>query len=268
MSGTRSKIFFLIIILFFAAQIPLVKAEDEQSDAEESEEIFVPAPTIRDLSPTPTPADTYTAEPAETTIENPGLIGTPQLAWYISRASGIAAFILLTIVAINGLLMSTRLVATFLPPPMNYEMHRFFSWSALTLVVAHFVSLLFDPYFQLRLGEALIPFLISRDYASALGFDFRWAVALGILAFYGITVLILTSEFRKQMSFKTWRTIHYVSFPAYFFFLAHGIMSGTDSKEWWMIWLYGFSALLVTLLVLVRVFYTIKARLSKARLQS
>lgn len=182
------------------------------------------------------------------------------VAWYVSRASGIAAFILLTIVVVNGLLISTRIVARFLPPALNYEMHHFFSWNALLFVVIHFTSLLFDPYFHMLPSEALIPFLLERDYLSLSGFDLRYAVGFGILAFYGIVFLILTSQFRRKIPLKVWRASHYVSFATYFLFLAHGFTSGSDSKTWWMIWLYLLSLSLVSLLVGIRVFYAIRKR--------
>lgn len=182
------------------------------------------------------------------------------IAWYLSRASGIAAFILLTIVVINGLLMSTRLTATFLPTPLNYEMHRFFSWNAILLILGHVAALLFDPYFHLLPSEAFIPFLLKREYASLLGFDFQWTVALGILAFYGVVTLVLTTEWRRKIPRKVWRLIHYISFPTYFLFVAHGIYSGTDSRTWWMLWLYCLSLIIVLFLIGVRLSSAIQKR--------
>lgn len=182
-----------------------------------------------------------------------GTVEILPVAWYISRATGITAFILLTIVVANGLLMSTRLTARFMPTALNYEMHRFFAWNAILFVMIHFFSLLFDPYFHLLPSEAFVPFLLSREALSALGFNFRWTVALGILAFYGMLVLVLTTEWRRKIPYKIWRGLHYASFPTYFLFLIHGITSGTDSREWWMLWLYSLSFLIVGSLIVVRI---------------
>lgn len=191
------------------------------------------------------------------------------LAWYIGRASGILAFILLTLVVVNGLLMTTRLVFRLLPPALNYEMHRFFAWMALLAVIGHFVSFTFDPYFHLTLFEGLAPFAIMRDFSSHLGYDLRWAVGIGTIAFYGIAALIISSELKGRfLSLKKWRTLHYSSFLTYLLFLAHGFFAGTDSKEWWMIWLYGLSASLVFGLTGLRIFAAIQKKRRAATTQS
>lgn len=176
------------------------------------------------------------------------------LAWYIGRASGILAFILLTIVVVNGLLMTTRLVFRFLPPALNYEMHRFLSWMALLAVLGHFVSFIFDTYLKVTLMEGLIPFTLMRDFPSLGGYSLQWAIGIGTLAFYGIIAQVLTSQLKgSAIGLKTWRMWHYLGFPTYLLFLSHGYFAGTDSLTWWMIWLYSLSAGLVFSLVVVRI---------------
>lgn len=182
-------------------------------------------------------------------------------AWYIGRASGILAFILLTLVVANGLLMTTRLVFRLLPPALNYEIHRFFSWMAFLAVIGHIASFTFDSYFRLTWREGLIPFTLIRDFTSSLGYDFRFAVGIGTVSLYAIAALIISSELKgKGVSLKQWRLLHYTSFLAYLLFLAHGILSGTDSKEWWMIWIYGISAVIVFSLTGLRIYAVIQKK--------
>mgnify|MGYP003418217489 FL=1 len=178
----------------------------------------------------------------------------PSLAWYLGRASGIVAFILLTIVVVNGLLMTTRLVFTLLPPALNYDMHRFFSHLAWIAVLGHIIAFFFDSYFRLSPAEAFIPFFLVRDYTSFLGYDLRFAIGIGIIAFYGIVMLVITSELKgRGISLKKWRVLHYMSFLTYLLFLGHGYFAGSDSREWWMLWLYGLSATLVISLTALRI---------------
>ncbi|MEP7162732.1 MAG: ferric reductase-like transmembrane domain-containing protein [Candidatus Moraniibacteriota bacterium] len=184
---------------------------------------------------------------------NASILHSESLAWYVGRASGIFAFMLLSLVVINGLLISTRLVAHFMPPALNYEMHRYFAWMALLTTVGHIAAFTWDPFTHLRWVEAFTPFLLDRPMISTLGYHLRIPVTMGIFALYGILTLLLTSEFRSKLSLKTWRRTHYISFLTYLLFLGHGIFSGTDTKEWWMIWVYSFSASFVTLLILVRI---------------
>ncbi len=183
------------------------------------------------------------------------------LAWYVGRASGILAFILLTIVVINGLLMSTRLAFRFLPPALNYEMHRFFSWMALLAVIGHALSFFFDAFFHLTLSEALIPFTLDRNFSSYLGYDLRFAIGIGTIALYGIGALVISSELKGHgVSLKKWRILHYCSFLTYILFLMHGFLAGTDSTEWWMIWFYSLSAFLVFGLTGIRIFLAIQKK--------
>jgi methionine sulfoxide reductase heme-binding subunit len=190
-------------------------------------------------------------------------IGKTSLPWLIGRGSGILAFILLTIVVINGLLMTTRLVFHFLPPALNYEMHRFLAWMALITVIGHFASFTFDEYFHLTFFEGLIPFAIMRDFPSQLGFDLRWAIGIGTIAFYGIAALIISSELKGRfLSLKKWRALHYSSFLTYLMFLAHGFFSGSDSSRWWMLWLYGASATMVLSLTGLRIYAAIQKKKS------
>lgn len=202
---------------------------------------------IRGTNPLAPEYTSHTSERLLDTVE-------PSIAWYLGRASGIVAFILLTIVVVNGLLMTTRLVFTLLPPALNYDMHRFFSHMAWLAVLGHIIAFFFDSYFRLSPAEAFIPFLLVRDYTSFLGYDLRLVIGIGILAFYGIVALVITSELKgRGISLKKWRVLHYLSFFTYLLFLAHGYFAGSDSREWWMLWLYGLSATLVISLTALRI---------------
>lgn len=175
------------------------------------------------------------------------------LTWYIGRAAGILAFILLSFVVVNGLLISSRTGAKFIPPAVNLDMHRFASWLAIIFATLHFVVFIFDRYVKLTWIEALVPFVLKRPYPSALGFNLTAPVAFGVIGLYVMLVLIVTSEFRSKISARVWRKIHYASFAAYLLLVFHGLLAGTDSVYHWTRLLYAGSGLLVTLLVILRI---------------
>ncbi len=210
------------------------------------------------LDPASSPLETLRKEQSSP-LPNP-----QSLAWYIGRSSGILAFLLFSFVVINGLLMSTRLVFTIFPPALNYETHRFLAWMALIATVGHAASFMFDHYFHLSAAETLLPFVLLRPITTALGFSIGWTVGLGILAFYGALTLVLSSEFRRFIGQKAWRKLHYMSFGMYLLFLGHGLLSGTDSKEWWMISTYTTSGVIVFSLTLIRIFISVKQHRLKA----
>lgn len=200
------------------------------------------------------PLDKESSQIATLTRPDPGLIGSPEkFAWYVGRASGILAFTLLTGVVVFGLIISSRAFTKFVPGAMAYETHRFISWLALGTVILHFSSFFFDNFMKMKVIEALVPFAMSRNFQTTLGFNVGLTVTLGIIAFYLLLVLIFTSEFRSKIPPKVWRAIHYLSAAAYLLFMLHGFLTGTDSREWWMQALYATSASLVFFLILIRI---------------
>lgn len=187
------------------------------------------------------------------------------LAWYIGRASGILTFVLITIVVVNGLLISTRLVFKVLPPALNLEMHHFLSWMALLATAGHFGSFFFDKYVRLSISDVFIPFTISRNFPSALGFDLGWTIGLGTLALYAFLTLVITSQLKgKYLSVSVWRKVHFSSFAAYLLMLGHALFTGTDSATWWLASVYALSAVLVFGLTVLRLVIVIREHHSRA----
>jgi methionine sulfoxide reductase heme-binding subunit len=182
---------------------------------------------------------------------------TIPLAWYITRATGITSFILLTILVSFGLLMSSKslLKWRFLSIPTAFEAHHVIAFLSLGSVIIHVASLLFDKTFKLNLNELILPFQIVRPFKSALGYNLTLATGLGIIALYLMLLLIITSLLRtKLISTKIWRLIHYLGLLFYVTFLVHGFIAGTDSTEWWMRAIYIASAAYIGSLLLLRIF--------------
>ena len=191
--------------------------------------------------------------------------GNP-FSWYMARATGIVSFFLLTLVVVHGLIMSSRAFIQNYPAAIALEVHRFLSWAAIATVALHAGSFLFDLFLPMTVGEILIPFLLPSGARSVLGFDIRWTAAMGIVAAYLMLLLTLSSEFRSRLSVRVWRAIHSTSFAAYPLFLAHGILSGSDSRAPWAIALYGISGGVVSVLIITRIIFRNRAvRLAKAR---
>lgn len=269
MSGKHKKILFtlLLVLVGFMVFSPLqaaVKDSDTDGLTDQAEiEIYFTNPSNPDTDNDGVDDGVEILNTTNPLLADSRLDGsdTSKLAWYIGRASGILAFILLTLVVVNGLLMSTRLAFRLMPPALNYEMHRFFSWMAILAVIGHFVSFTFDGFFHLTFLEGILPFMLDRNFTSSLGYGFRFSVGIGIIAFYGILALVVTSELRRfGFPLKKWRALHYTSFLTYILFLAHGIMAGSDSLSWWMMWIYGLSGTLVFGLTSLRIYLSIQKK--------
>ena len=96
---------------------------------------------------------------------------------------------------------------------------------------------------------------ISLSQLLVLGTDsYRpLAVALGIVAAELLAALAVTNHYRKQLSYRVWRRVHYLNFAVWGLALVHGLTAGTDALTTWALLLYAGSAWLVLALLIHRV---------------
>lgn len=170
--------------------------------------------------------------------------------WYISRAAGLSAYLMLFLNVVLGLAVNTRIMDALVARWRSFDLHEFTALLAMGLLAIHGLALVGDQYIGFTLPQILLPFnLPYRPF---------WT-AMGILAFWVLVVVTASSYFRKQLGYKTWRAIHYLSFGAYIMGLAHGIMAGTDSTMPWAQGLY-LSTGVIVLLLTIRRFSGAKAK--------
>lgn len=171
--------------------------------------------------------------------------------WYLTRAAGFVAFVLLWASVCIGILQSTGFFKGVTSPLANIDLHTYTSVTALYATTFHMVILLFDRYVPFTLGEILVPF--AGDYKPGL-------IGLGGLAFYIALGVTVSTYLRARLSAKLWRTIHLTSLGAFAFALAHGILVGTDAAAPLAGFLYRFTGLSVVALVGYRVYLEVGKR--------
>jgi predicted ferric reductase len=144
------------------------------------------------------------------------------LWWYVARSSGIVTWALSAASVIWGLALSTTKVRATTRPAWVLDLHRFLGGLATIFCVVHVVALMFDSYVSFSLVDALVPFATSWHPV---------AVAWGIVAFYLLIAVEISSLLRKKLSKNVWRAIHFTSFPLFVFASIHTIYSGTDAAN-------------------------------------
>jgi predicted ferric reductase len=165
----------------------------------------------------------------------------PKGYWYLSRASGVAAYLLLWLSMAVGLGLTNRLARVWPGLLSAYDLHKHLSLLGLAFALFHAVVLLGDRYMSYNLVQLLLPFGSTSHRQ-------EW-VGLGQLAFYLLAVVGLSFYFRLRIGGRWWRVIHFASFAVFALALAHGLMSGTDSGSVWagaMYWLSAASLLFLT----------------------
>ena len=129
----------------------------------------------------------------------------PKLSWYVSRASGIVAWMLLTASVIWGLLLSARILNRSTAPGWLLDLHRYLGALSIVLTGVHIAGLVGDNWLHVGWGDVLVP-MYSRYRPGA--------VALGVVSLYLLVAIEITSLLKSRLPRRLWRSTHYLSFPA------------------------------------------------------
>lgn len=168
----------------------------------------------------------------------------PHIWWYITRASALIAWALMTMSVLWGILLSTRVMRRIDNPAWLQDLHRYLGGLTLFMVALHMVSLMLDGWLQFSLAETLVPF--ATDFKPL-------AVALGIISFYILVAVQGTSLFMNKLPRKFWKGLHYSSYVALLLVALHAGWSGTDVGAWWYRVLAIVLISVATIAVLVRI---------------
>jgi DMSO/TMAO reductase YedYZ heme-binding membrane subunit len=143
-----------------------------------------------------------------------------QVWWFVARSSGIIAWALLTWSVCWGLLMSTRLLSRRVSPAWLLDLHRHLGGLAVIFTAVHVVGLVADSYVTFGWAEILVPMASSWKPG---------AVAFGVVSFYLLLAVELTSLAMRRLPRSWWRWIHRSSFVLFGVATYHGIAAGTDA---------------------------------------
>ena len=176
--------------------------------------------------------------------------------WYLTRATGLVSFVLLTASVSPGLLMTAK-ASTGLRRNATYDIHRFLALLTLTLTVVHVFIVLPDEFIGFSAWELLVPF--ASPYEPTF-------MALGTLALYLMGVVVATFYMRPLVPYAAWRAVHYATFGVFAIALTHGIGAGSDSGTFWAQGLYFTGGGIVVGLLALRVSRIRGARETRAAL--
>jgi methionine sulfoxide reductase heme-binding subunit len=150
----------------------------------------------------------------------------PSTYWYLTRASGAVALVLLTASVCLGILGPLRFSAPRWPRFAVDSLHRDASLAGVALIVVHVVTTVLDGFAPINLVDGLIPF-VSPYRPLWLG--------LGTLSFDLILALVITSLVRRRLGYGAWRAIHWLAYVSWPIAVLHGLGTGSDVKQWWML---------------------------------
>lgn len=144
--------------------------------------------------------------------------------WYLSRASGMIAWIVLGITCLWGILLITRMLKPADRPAWLLDLHRYLGVLSIVTTGAHMATLVGDNWEHYGWSELFIPFT-KLEYSNSA------AIAWGVFAFYLMVIIQLSSWVMKWLPRKLWHGIHLLSYVLFVMVTIHGFMAGSDSTN-------------------------------------
>ena len=142
-----------------------------------------------------------------------------EVLWFLTRASGIVALALIVAAIADGLIFSGREGGRRLRPAWWMDLHRGLGGYALIFTGLHLVTA-----FGAGIGVSLASILVPGAAPTS-----TTAYTLGVVAFYGIAVTVLTTWPKRRLRRKVWHVVHLLSIPAGMAAAVHAYQLGTDA---------------------------------------
>ena len=180
------------------------------------------------------------AAPLRLVLDRLFAFSSQQAMWYITRAAGIMAYLLLWFSTVWGLAIPSKIFSDVLNGEFAFDFHQFISLLALGFLGLHVFILTADRYLPYSLAQVLVPFI--SPYRPV------W-VGIGSLAFYLTLLVTVTFYLRKRIGMKSFRYIHYSSLLAYLGAVVHALFAGTNSSMPATLILYASTFLVVVFLL-------------------
>ena len=147
---------------------------------------------------------------------------SPQTWWFLTRAAGIVAWLMLTASVLWGIVLASGAFPEHRRPAWLLDAHRWLGALTVAFLSLHIGALVADSYVHFGLADITIPF--ASDWKPA-------AVAAGVLAMWSLLAVQVSSLLRKRISKRTWRAIHLSSYPTFLLVSLHGVFAGTDATQ-------------------------------------
>lgn len=145
--------------------------------------------------------------------------------WYVARATGVVAWVLLAGTMLDGLFLTWRRSAS---PARTLERHRLLGGLAVLFTAAHVGALLLDHFVEYGVADVLVP--LQSVYRPG-------PVGWGIVATYLLVLVEGSSLLRRRLSIRRWRALHHLSYPLFGMATVHFLTTGTDAYRWLPSWL-------------------------------
>ena len=144
--------------------------------------------------------------------------------WLLARASGLTAYILLTLSVLAGLILKSRPFGRAVKGAYVLDLHRVLALLGLAALGLHGTALLLDKTVHMPVAGLFLPG--SSPYRPV-------AVAFGVGAAELMALVVVSFSVRKLIGQKRWRLLHWSTYAIFGLATAHGLLAGSDSAQPW-----------------------------------
>ena len=156
--------------------------------------------------------------------------------WYAARAGGVLAYLLVSASVLAGILLAGKVRVPGLPRFAVEDVHRFLGILAGVFIAVHVGSVALDTVVPFSLSQLVVPF--TAGYRPL-------ATGLGVVAVELLLAVAVTNRLRSRLPYRFWRRAHYATLAVWLLATFHGILSGTDRQQTWLLVLYGVTVAIV-----------------------
>lgn len=149
--------------------------------------------------------------------------------WILARASGLTAYVLLTLSVLAGLVLRARPLGARLRAAAVTDTHRALAVLGLGFVALHGVTLVLDSTVRITPLALVVPGLTGYRPV---------ATALGVLAAELMGLVYASFSLRRRIGARAWRRLHWATYAIFALATLHGLAAGTDSSRGWALSLY------------------------------
>ena len=157
------------------------------------------------------------------TMENVQTTNAPR--WILGRSTGLAAYLLLLMLSVMGLLLAHPERGRWVRPSALTRIRIHVSLAVFTLafLIAHIYVLATDAFAHVGWAGAFIPF--AAEYRPA-------AVALGILALWsGLVSGLTAASAGSRLLVRAWWPLHKIAIVAFGLTWLHAVLAGSDTGQ-------------------------------------
>jgi methionine sulfoxide reductase heme-binding subunit len=135
----------------------------------------------------------------------------------VSAATGVISMVLLSAVVVLGILLDRRVRLPGLPRFAGLSLHRYVSLLAVAFLSVHIIAAVAGPY--IPVAAIVVPFVSGS-----------W-IALGAVATDLLIAIVVTSLWRRHLSYRAWRLVHWLAYACWPVALAHSLGTGAGMRS-------------------------------------